>query len=97
VRILVATSYVPFAPGGADTAADALVAALAVHRPDVTVDRVRLPRGAHAALAARLTDLSQCDRLVAVGEQLVPLRHPGLRVWDPAAEPTAAAIGALLR
>lgn len=90
MRILIATTFVPFAPGTEDRAADALAAALVAHRPGAAVDRVRLPRGEHLALAARLTDLGDCERLVTVGAGAAGLVHPAVRSWDPGEAPDAA-------
>lgn len=96
MRILVATTFVPFSPGPADGAADAFVAACRARGDEA--DRVRLPRGEHLAAACRLTDVG-ADRLLCLDARSALLAHPGLRVWllDPAGldeEPVRAALAA---
>ena len=79
VRIVVATTFVPFEPAAAaDRAADAFAAACRAHGAET--DRVRLPRGTDFALAARLTDVGG-DRLVCLDGPAALLPHPARRVW----------------
>ncbi|HEY4097037.1 MAG TPA: hypothetical protein VGM33_16060 [Baekduia sp.] len=78
MRIVVATTFVPFRPAAADGPADALAAACRVDGAEA--DRVRLPRGADFALAARLTDVG-ADRLVCLDGPAALLPHPARRVW----------------
>ncbi len=82
MRIVVATTFVPFSPSPADAPADALVAAC-VAGGDVAT-RVRLPRGEHLAAAARLTDVG-ADRLLCLDARAALLPHAAPRVWlvDP--------------
>ncbi|WP_210495401.1 hypothetical protein [Patulibacter sp. SYSU D01012] len=82
MRIVVATTSVPFASGSADAVADALAAACR-GRGDA-VDRVRLPRGVHVAAACRLTDVG-ADRVLCLDARAALLEHPARRVWlvDP--------------
>ena len=96
VRIVVATTFAPFAPAPADGPADALAAACRAGGAEA--DRVRLPRGPDFALAARLTDVGG-DRLVCLDGPAALLPHPARRVWlvDPAglgAAPVRAALAA---
>jgi len=96
VRIVVATTFVPFSPGPADGVADALVAACRAGGDEA--DRVRLPRGAHFAAACRLTDVG-ADRLLCLDARAALLDHPARRVWLLDAEgldedPVRAAVAA---
>lgn len=78
VRIVVATTFVPFRVADADGPADALADACRARVHEV--DRIRLPWSDGLALACRLTDVP-CDRLLCLDPSAALLPHPAIRVW----------------
>jgi hypothetical protein len=86
LKLLVASTHVPFAAGGARTIARDLVDALRLSGHEV--DTLELPRVARwdavleQALAFRLLDVGQdSDLLMAIGSPSHVLRHPCKRLW----------------
>jgi hypothetical protein len=86
MKVLVASTYVPFAAGGARTIARDLVDALRLSGHEV--DTIELPTAARwdtlleQTLAFRLLDVGQdADLLIAVGPPSHALRHPHKRLW----------------
>jgi glycosyltransferase involved in cell wall biosynthesis len=86
VRVLVASSFTPYAAGGATTIVDDLTAAFRARGHDV--DTILLPVAADARklpenlLALRLLDVSHAgDVLIAIRPPAYALRHPRKVLW----------------
>jgi hypothetical protein len=95
MRVLVASTYAPFAAGGARTIRSDLAAAL--RRSGHEVDTIEVPMTGHwdaaleQTLAFRLLNVAHdSDLLIAIRPPSHVLRHPRKRVWliddDPSAE-----------
>lgn len=86
MRVLVASTFVPFVEGGGRMVASHLVDALRLHGHEV--DTVEMPTIARwdavleQILAFRLLDVSHdADVLIAIGPPSHVLRHPNKRLW----------------
>jgi glycosyltransferase involved in cell wall biosynthesis len=86
MRVLVASTRVPFVRGGADTIVRDLVHAMREHGHEV--DTVEIPfisaweQMLEQMLAIRLLDVSDaCEALVAIRTPSYLLRHPNKRLW----------------
>jgi glycosyltransferase involved in cell wall biosynthesis len=86
VRVLVASTYVPFVRGGADLIVEDLTGALRERGHEV--DTIRIPFHSdwkemlEQMMAIRLMDVSSAaDTLIAIRTPSYLLRHPNKRVW----------------